>query len=201
MIGRLVGTATAAVFTGVVVTGIAALIASEFGDVEKGISWAQQTLSAYRSSPSSIDKDSPVRNADNITFFKSLPIEGTTHQVTTGISFASAEDLANGKTKSRWCYILYENGKLEKRISLGKQSGQSKPVYDDPTRLPESELKSLGLTATRLASLARSHCFLGGFDPRSSTKNQQSKAKPPPRVWNWERPYSPYKQKKQERNI
>jgi len=200
MIGRLLGIATATVFTGSVVIGIASLIANDFGDLEKGFSWAQQTFSTARSKPELIEKDSPLRNADNITFFKSVPIEGTTLTVTTGISFASANDVANGKTKLRWCYIMYDIGKLDKRISLGRQTDNAKPVYDDPTRLPENELKALGLSVTRLASLARSHCFLGGFDPRSTT-NQQSQTKPTPRIWNWKQPYSPHKQKKPERII
>lgn len=200
MITKILGIATATVFTGGIVTGIAILIASDFGDVRLGLNWAQQTFSSAKSETSFIGKNHPLQNADNITFFKSVPIKGTKLKITTGIAFASPDDVLKGKTKSRWCYIIRRDGTLDKRINLGRQNGQSKPNFSDLTQLPESELKALGLTAERLVAIARSHCYLNGFDPRSALKQRNHK-KPSPRVWNWKQPYSIYKHKKKKRDI
>lgn len=200
MITRMFGIATATIFTMAVVIGIATIIASDFGDVKLGFNWAQQTFFSAKSETSFIGKNHPLRNADNITFFKSVQIKGTKLKVTTGIAFASPDDVLKGKTKSRWCYIMHHDGKLEKRISLGRQDGQSKPRYSDLTQLPKSELKALGLSTERLAAIARSHCYLSGFDPRTALKQQNHK-QPSPRVWNWKQPYSIFKHKKKKRDI
>lgn len=180
---RILGLGLATTLTLATMTGITALVASDFGDLGEGLNSLRQVFS--QSAPeqqSFVSKDSALNGADNISFFKSVPIEGTSFMVTTGIAFASVEDVVAGKSKNRWCYIRHQYENVNRQIDLGKQEGDGKPKYHDPTRLPDSELRLLGLSATRLAELARSHCFLGGFDPRQITE-PETKRLLPPRVW------------------
>lgn len=198
MITRAFGTAVATLFAGLCMIGIAALIASDFMDLTKGWRHLSAWYQTSESDPNLLGKSDALKNADNITFFSSVPIEGTGLSVTTGIAFASAEDIVKGKTKNRWCYIKRHVGKAGKQLDLGTQAGDAEPVYTDPTVFTAEQLKGFGLHVGRLAELARSHCLLTGFDPRV---NSTTPRRPPPevrrkkpkrapaKVWNWERPY------------
>lgn len=182
-ISRILGLALATTLTVATMTGITALITHDFGDVGQGLNWVRQAFSQSASQGQQlIGKDSALNGADNITFFKSVPIDGTKFEVTTGIAFASVDDVVAGNSKSRWCYIRHRHNNVHRQIELGRQDGKGKPEYYDPTRIPEHELKLLGLDAARLAELARSHCFLSGFDPRKANA-KDAKTAPPPRVW------------------
>ncbi len=174
---RIIGATIATALAAVTVSGIALLIARDFGELGATVSAGLRYFESSREErPGKIENI--MKRYDGITFFKHVPIAGTSHKVTTGIAYASADDVVNHKTKNRWCYLADQQGKLTKQIDLGKQAGNGKPVYSDLTRIPESEFKALGLSAVKLASLARSHCFLQGFDPKKTkVSDAETKAK------------------------
>lgn len=96
----------------------------------------------------------------DLTFFKTVKVDGRPYTVTMGISFETPEDLAVGKQKSRWCYctIKPNDGGVPRQIELATQEGSSRPRYNDLTRYSAGELASLGETVDSLATVARRHC-------------------------------------------
>lgn len=198
MIVRFIGGLTATVFTGITVIGIAALIGGDFEELGTGWKHISDWWDKQPKKEISLGKADVLKGADNITFFKKEAIAGSSLQVTTGIAFASIEDVVAGKTINRWCYIQSADGKFTKRLDLGSQSGRGSPQYTDPTIFTEKQLEGFGLSVEELASLSRSHCLLEGFDPRSLNekklsrvsppKKKQGNLKKPAKVWNWQAP-------------
>lgn len=198
MIGRMIGGATATIFTAVAVTGIAALIVSDFGEIQTGWKHVSDWFETKPEPALTLGKAEALKDADNITFFHSEEIEGSDLKVTTGIAFASVEDVVAGKTINRWCYIQSGTAKFTERLDLGGQKGLGSPKYTDTTIFTAEQLKGFGLDAEQLAGLARSHCLLKGFDPRTVGKHRLSKqfkqngqgkiTKHPAKVWNWQQP-------------
>lgn len=201
MLGRIIGVIVASTFTAVCVLGISVLIASDFSSL--GEHWIK--FKSWYETPvpktSLLGKSDALKDAENITFFSTQPIEGSKLKVSTGIAFATAEDILAGKTSNRWCYIQSSSGNFTNRIDLGSQNGKEDPQYVDTSAYTKEQLSEFGFSAERLASLARSHCLLEGFDPRArdvpkpkTSKNlrqKQTRKNAPVRVWNWKRPYLP----------
>lgn len=198
MIGRFLGGVTAAVFTTTAVTGIALLIGADFEELGTGWKHLSDWWNKEPEQEVNLGKAEALKGADNITFFKKEPISGSSLQVTTGIAFASIDDVVAGKTINRWCYIQSGNGKFTQRLDLGSQTGVGRPNYTDPTIFTKKQLEGFDLTVEQLASLSRSHCLLEGFDPRKLGDKKLSQVAPkqivpgklqkPAQVWNWRRP-------------
>ncbi len=100
-------------------------------------------------------------DVDNFNFFKSKPIEGTALIATTGVEFATANDVLSATTARHWCYILYGSGTISSRLDLGAQEGHAAPVYADLGDISDDRLSDIGLSAERLRAIARSHCQFG----------------------------------------
>lgn len=96
----------------------------------------------------------------DLTFFKTVKVEGRPFSITMGVSFATPEDLASGKQKSRWCYtmIMPKDGGVPRQIELATQQGRKPPQYNDLSNFPGSELAALGETLESLSEIARKHC-------------------------------------------
>jgi len=170
MIGRLMGFCAAILFTGLCVVGISALIASDFEEVGVKLQgfyvWVQDIGQETRPS---LGKADALGNTSDITFFHKEPIAGTDLVVSTGIAFASLDDVIEGKTTTRWCYIQVKNGShVTKRIDLGSQSGRGQPKFNDTKSLTEEQLRGIDIPPDELDQIARSHCLLQGFDPTVS---------------------------------
>lgn len=201
MFGRILGVIVASIFTAACVLGISVLIASDFSSL--GEHWIK--FKSWYATPapktSLLGKSEALKDAENITFFSTQPIEGSKLKVSTGIAFATAEDILAGKTSNRWCYIQSSSGNFTNRIDLGSQKGGEDPQYVDTSVYTKEQLSEFGFSAEHLASLARSHCLLEGFDPRArdvpkpkaseNLRQRQTPKNAPARVWNWKKPYLP----------
>lgn len=101
-----------------------------------------------------------LEGTKDITFFKSVRVEGKNFSIMMGITFATAEDMRAGKQKSRWCYITVRpvEGGMLRQIELATQQGARQPEYSDLSKYAASELAVLGETAQSLADIARQHC-------------------------------------------
>lgn len=96
--------------------------------------------------------------ATDFTFFRSVPIQGTPHTVQTGIRFATAFDVVDGRSERQWCYVSIPHGDIRQQIDLATQSADGPPVYAELMSLDASALDGSDLDADALRLLARSHC-------------------------------------------
>lgn len=101
-----------------------------------------------------------LQGTKDITFFKTVKVDGRPYSLTMGIAFATPEDLAAGKQKSRWCYctIAPKEGGVPRQIELAAQEGANPPRYRDLSEFSDQELKQLGESQASLAAIARKHC-------------------------------------------
>lgn len=110
-----------------------------------------------------------LETRQEITFFVQEPIAGSAFVVTTGVAYATVADLTSGNALRYWCYI---NGRaaggITPRIELGTQDGNADPGYASASDFSEADIAGFGLSAERLAELARSHCRFGSIDPVSA---------------------------------
>ncbi len=103
-----------------------------------------------------------LEDAADFTFFRAREIEGSGLSVHTGIRFATARDVVDGRVASQWCYVLLPSNGASLQIELAAQSADDPPVYDDLSALNGEAVVASGLTPSRLKALARSHC---AFEP------------------------------------
>jgi hypothetical protein len=92
------------------VTGIAALIAKDFGGVFKPFAStanSENTIVEY-----------PFEDIDTINFFASSAIDGADLKITTGAAFSSAENVAKSTPSSLWCYLSYGGGETHRTGSF-----------------------------------------------------------------------------------
>ena len=167
MLGRTLGIAAATTFVAAITAGIIALIASDFTDVGKQLDRFWDWYNSQPAQSNLLGKAEGLRDASDITFFTSVPIRGSKLSITTGISFATAEDLTAGKVKDRWCYIQAGKGKFTERLDLGSREGESTSAYTETSRFTAQQLSSFGLSAKRFETLARRHCLFDGLTPSS----------------------------------
>lgn len=101
-----------------------------------------------------------LQGTKDITFFKSVKVDGRPYSITMGIAFETPEDLAAGKQKSRWCYctIAPKDGGVPRQIELATQEGANPPRYRDLSAFSDDELKQLGESQASLSAIARKHC-------------------------------------------
>ncbi|MFA5952586.1 MAG: hypothetical protein WC807_20165 [Hyphomicrobium sp.] len=101
-----------------------------------------------------------LKGTKDITYFKTVKVDGKPFSITMGISFATPEDLASGKQKSRWCYTTIKpaDGGVPRQIELATQEGAKLPRYNDLAAYAAGELAVLGETMESLATIARKHC-------------------------------------------
>lgn len=109
-----------------------------------------------------------LNGAMDFTFFREAEVEGTDVVVITGTLFGTSEAILNGTPQDQWCYIGYGVGEVTKRLDLATKEGNATPSYADLSALSQSDLSELGLTASRLQSLAQTHCK---FDLSGSREN------------------------------
>lgn len=107
---------------------------------------------------SSVPKE--LKGTKDITYFRTVKVDGKPFAITMGISFATPEDLAAGKQKSRWCYTTIKpaDGGVPRQIELATQEGAKAPRYNDLAVYAAGELAVLGETMESLATIARRHC-------------------------------------------
>jgi hypothetical protein len=108
-----------------------------------------------------------LEGAENFNFFRSLPVEGTSLTVITGVAFSSALDVVAGAPSSLWCYINDGHGAVSRRITLGQMQAGQDPTFTDFRNLGGVGAESLPLSAERLEVLAQSHCQFTDFTPVS----------------------------------
>ncbi len=106
-----------------------------------------------------------LKGIDEINFFRRVKVAGL-GSVMTGAKFNSSEDVINNTPAKRWCYITAGSGVATQHIDLGKQVQSTPPAFSDFQAVPQDVLDELGVTADRLASLARANCQFGEFDTR-----------------------------------
>ncbi|MDF1803196.1 hypothetical protein [Thalassovita sp.] len=105
-----------------------------------------------------------LEGAENFNFFRSLPVEGTSLTVITGVAFASALDVVAGAPSNLWCYINDGQGAVSRRITLANMRASQAPSYTDFSALSGDEAQGLPLSAERLSGLAQSHCQFNDFN-------------------------------------
>lgn len=115
---------------------------------------------------------------EGLTFFLSERVEGTDLDVTTGIRFASADDVVAGKPDKHWCYIDYGagvggTGALTRKLTLATKAADELAVPADLSSLTADDLTGTGLSSAALQALVASHCrFEGGFDAARSSNHK-----------------------------
>lgn len=107
----------------------------------------------------------------DLTFFKSVKVEGRPFSITMGVSFETPEDLASGKQNLRWCYATLRpaDGGVPRQIELATQNGRRPPTYNDLSNYSAAELAALGESPQSLSEIARKHCVFGKEPARSGT--------------------------------
>jgi len=95
---------------------------------------------------------------EGFTFFLSEPVEETDLDVTTGIRFASADDVVAGKPEKFWCYLVYGTGALTRKLTLATKTADMRTVLADLTTITPGELTGTRLSAADLQALVASHC-------------------------------------------
>ncbi|MEL7174220.1 MAG: hypothetical protein AAFN05_14815 [Pseudomonadota bacterium] len=110
------------------------------------------------------DFEAALEGSSDFTFFRRVPIEGTTLAVHTGIRFASARDVVDGQSAAEWCYLDVPEGQTSRRIDLARKSARDAPDYADLTTLSSGTLGGAGLGAHALMRLARTHCRFSDSD-------------------------------------
>ena len=108
--------------------------------------------------PALDDFESALEDANDFTFFRSVPVEDTDLKVQTGIRFATARDVVSGKAASQWCYVSIPLGGISQQIELATQSADEPPIYAELASLDASAVAGSGLDVEELMRLARSHC-------------------------------------------
>ncbi|MGJ8527444.1 hypothetical protein [Maritalea sp.] len=104
-----------------------------------------------------------LSEAKDISFFQNEKWFGT-HVIlliTTGTTFATANDLIDGKVKNQWCYTTFDNGGISTKIDLGSKTGLSAPDFADLKNITNAGLTQLGVDASGLSNIARTHCRFG----------------------------------------
>lgn len=104
-----------------------------------------------------------LSEAKDISFFQKKKWFGT-HiilVITTGTTFATANDLINGKVKNQWCYTTFENGGVSTKIDLGSKTGLGAPDFANLHNITNADLTQLGVDASGLSNIARTHCRFG----------------------------------------
>lgn len=104
-----------------------------------------------------------VDGVDEINLFRREPVAGF-GTIVTGAKFALTDGDMEAKAASQWCYVAYGGGVTSSRIDLGAQDGTSTPTYSDFQTIPQEVLGKLGVSASRLADLAKANCRFGTFD-------------------------------------
>lgn len=95
---------------------------------------------------------------EGFTFFLAEPVEGTDLDVTTGIRFASADDVVAGKPDKHWCYLDYGTGALTRKLTLATKAADELAVPADLSSLTADDLTGTGMTSAVLQTLVASHC-------------------------------------------
>lgn len=137
-----------------------------FGDWQD-TGWCPPGHRADRCTPLTTLEEALAR-ADSLHFFKSVPIEGTDLQVTTGAVFATTQDIIEGNAGLHWCYIAAGQGALRSHIELGNQLGRDAPVYTRAHELEKAAMtpamSDASFTSAQLKSLGQTHCRFGAFN-------------------------------------
>jgi len=95
---------------------------------------------------------------EGFTFFLNEPVEGTDLDVTTGIRFATADDVVAGKPEKFWCYLMIGNGAVTRKLTLAAKTADALAVPADFSALTADELAGTGLRTADLQALVASHC-------------------------------------------
>jgi hypothetical protein len=113
-------------------------------------------------------KGGKCRGADNFrerlagmegfTFFLNEPVEGTDLDVTTGIRFATAEDVVSGKPEKFWCYLMIGNGAVTRKLTLANKAHGELAVPADLSGIAPDALSGMSLKQADLPALVASHC-------------------------------------------
>jgi hypothetical protein len=160
---RILGTAFAIGITAVTSTGILTLIAYEFlGDTGMTAIWKalqESSIPAAASEAFNPDKE--------IHFFEKVAVADSDFNVITGAAYAHVAAVSAKKPLRQWCYIAVEEDTpgLSARVDLGNQDGDEPAVFTAIAGLTSPGLEKRGLSASRLAALARTHCRFGKLDP------------------------------------
>lgn len=156
---RFLSRGASLIVTGTFIAGIGALIATDlFGEAWVGAVWERFIAPA----DSGVDL-SELESARDFSFFTETVASEAGLTVTTGVKFATFEDLLAGRESERWCYtILVRQGELLRQISLGTQTSGEAPNYTDLTAIRSDELAPFGLDSRTLAQIARSACRFKG---------------------------------------
>jgi hypothetical protein len=155
MIGRIITLSLASAFTTVAVAGILLVIALDMLGEE-------MLLKFWRPQPTprtEVVSITGLEGARDITFFVEAPVSGSPLTVHTGTRFSTVGDLLTKKQESRWCYVLLPaRGGMPRQLKLAEQNGKAAPTFSDLSVYPESEFAQLGVDASSLAAIARTHC-------------------------------------------
>lgn len=111
-----------------------------------------------------------LNKVEGLSLFLQSTIEPSGHVVTTGASFASSQDVIAGTTEKQWCYLTIGSGQVSKRLTLGKQDGNTAPAFESLDGLSPNDLSQIGLDAYTLELAARAHCRFDGFSAPSNPR-------------------------------
>nr|WP_306264913.1 hypothetical protein [Pararhizobium sp. IMCC3301] len=104
-----------------------------------------------------------VDGVDEINLFRRETVAGF-GTIMTGARFGLTDGDMTANATSQWCYVAYGSGVTSSRVDLGTQQGPGAPTFSDFETIPQEVLGALGVSAARLADLAKANCRFGIFD-------------------------------------
>ncbi|MFT6658556.1 MAG: hypothetical protein ACJAZW_001717 [Maritalea sp.] len=117
-----------------------------------------------------------LSEAKDISFFQNENWFGT-HVIlviTTGTTFATANDLINGRVKNQWCYTTFDSGGVSTKIDLGSKTWLSAPDFAELNNISNAGLTQLGVDTSGLSNIARTHCRFGNDRANTPSKNREN---------------------------
>ncbi len=172
---KILGTALALGITGAAMSGVALLIAGDFAGGDAGAAlWSRfsglpvtASVEPAPAAPQPATPEPGFKPEKQITFFESVPIEGTSLMVHTGADYDTVEDVRKKRPRTQWCYLTLGSGTkgVSGHVNLGFQSGDDPVEYTGKETFLGLKLEGYGLTPDRLVIVARTHCRFGSLDP------------------------------------
>lgn len=154
---KIVNIAAAAV-SACVIAGCSVIVADDLIGLSVLSTWFEK----FQARPAAPLPATLVGTKD-ITFFAHVPIKNSEAEITTGVQYATPEDLLTGSEQKRWCYTFVpDEGVVSRRVDLGAKEGKAAPSYEALAGVTAADFAALGVTREELVRLARASCKFEG---------------------------------------
>lgn len=102
---------------------------------------------------------------DSVSLFQNASVRDV-GVIVTGARFTSSQAVEENIATNKWCYIKTDGDIDSDHVTLGNQTGTEPPHYTDTNMISADVLTEIGVSAERLATLAKLHCRLKDFRAR-----------------------------------